>query len=141
MLYETKSAKETQKHGFDLGRNLKTGGVILLFGNLGAGKTTFIQGLARGLGIKQRVNSPTYIIARRYKLPPAGRRQRYLFHVDLYRLTSLSEVKNIGIEEMWENGNVVCIEWPELVEKIAPKAVKVQFNYANEKTRQIEIVY
>ncbi|MEK7127268.1 MAG: tRNA (adenosine(37)-N6)-threonylcarbamoyltransferase complex ATPase subunit type 1 TsaE, partial [Patescibacteria group bacterium] len=65
---ESKSPAQTRKLGFELGKKLINGGVVCLYGGLGAGKTTFIQGLARGLGIKQRVNSPTFIVARRYKL-------------------------------------------------------------------------
>ena len=136
MVYKTTSASQTKKIGYELGQKLKAGGLVLLTGDLGAGKTTFIQGLAKGIGVRQRVNSPTFIIARRYKLD-----DNFFFHIDLYRLTSSEEVENIGISEMWQKGNVVCIEWPELVEKSAPKAVKVKFTNADENHRQIEIIH
>lgn len=132
MVYKTKSARGTQKLGFVLGQKIKPGGVVFLYGDLGAGKTTFVQGLAKGLGIKQRVNSPTFIIARKYNK---------FFHVDLYRLTSLDEVKNIGLEEMFLNNNVVVVEWPELIESIAPPHIKVKFKPLNDNERQIEIIY
>lgn len=129
---ESKSAAQTRKLGFELAKKIKNGGVVCLSGGLGAGKTTFIQGLARGLGIKQRVNSPTFIVARRYKL-----KDKFFYHVDLYRLTSLEEAKAIGIEEMWDNNNVVVIEWPEIIEKILPKHIKVEFIIKNQNERQI----
>jgi tRNA threonylcarbamoyladenosine biosynthesis protein TsaE len=133
-VYKTQSAKETQQLGYELGQKIKKGGLVLLFGGLGSGKTTFVQGLARGLGIKQRVNSPTFIVARRYDL--AG---RFFYHVDLYRLTSLEDVRGIGLEEMWIGRNVVVIEWPELVEQIVPKHVKVRFAILGENEREITI--
>ncbi len=136
MEYKTKSAAETKKLGEKLAKKLKKGGVVCLYGDLGAGKTTFIQGLAWGLGIIQRVNSPTFIIARRYPLE-----SRYFYHVDLYRLTSLEEVKAIGIEEMWDNHNVMAIEWPEKIEQILPKYIKIKFKQIKNDERQIEIIY
>ncbi len=122
--------------GFELGEKIKTGGLVLLYGGLGAGKTTFIQGLAKGLGIRRRVISPTFMIARRYKY-----HKSYFFHIDLYRLTDRKEVKDIGIEEIWSKNNVVVIEWPELVEQIAPKHVKVKLKTINQNDREIEIIY
>lgn len=133
MLIFSKSSGDTKKFGEELGKKLlKTGGIVCLYGNLGAGKTTFIQGLAKGLKIKQRVNSPTFIIARQYN---------NFFHVDLYRLKTLVDAKNLGIEEMWSTNNVVCIEWPEIIEGILPKHIKVIFKTINENERQIEIIY
>ncbi len=109
----TKTAQETRNLGKKLAKEIKNGGVVCLYGDLGAGKTTFVQGVAKGLGIKQRITSPTFIIMRSY-----GR----LWHLDLYRLNSLEEIKALGIEEIWQNkNNILVIEWPEKIEPILPE--------------------
>lgn len=106
----TKSIKETQNFGKEFAAQIKGGGVVCLYGDLGAGKTTLVQGIARGLGIKKRVNSPTFVLIRQYK---------NIYHVDLYRLES---AKELGLEELWENpSNIILIEWPEIIESILPK--------------------
>ena len=106
----TKSARETQKVGQRLAQKIKNGGIVCLFGDLGAGKTTLVQGIARGLGIKQRITSPTFIIMRQY-----GK----LFHLDLYRL---DDIKNLGIEDIWQDpSNILLIEWPEKIVHLLPK--------------------
>lgn len=109
----TKTAEETRNYGKKLAEKIKNGGVVCLYGNLGAGKTTFVQGVAKGLGIKEKITSPTFIIMRSY-----GR----LWHLDLYRLNSLEEIKALGVEEIWQDKkNILIIEWPEKIEKILPE--------------------
>lgn len=106
----TKSTKETQNFGKKLAQKIAGGGIICLYGDLGAGKTTLVQGIIAGLGIKKRVVSPTFIIMRNY-----GR----VSHVDLYRLDDAS---NLGLEELWQNPkNIILIEWPEKIENLLPK--------------------
>ncbi len=113
MTLTTKSALETKKLGEKLSKRFTKGVVVCLRGELGAGKTTFIQGVAKGLKIKKRINSPTFIIARRYD---------NFWHIDLYRLTSYKEAYAIGIEEIInDKTSVVLIEWPEKIKKILPK--------------------
>lgn len=106
----TKSAAETQRLGETLAKKMAGGEVVCFYGDLGAGKTTLIQGIARGLGIKRRIISPTFIIVRQY-----GK----LFHIDLYRV---DDPKNLGLEELWQDPtNILLIEWPEKIEALLPK--------------------
>lgn len=109
---KTKSAGETQKFGEEFAKDLEGGGVVFLYGELGAGKTTFVQGLARGLGIKKRIVSPTFILARWYPLP----RGNFFWHVDLYRLTDPREIEGLGLPEIAkEKNNIMVVEWPEKI--------------------------
>lgn len=109
----TKTAQETRNYGKKLAEKIKNGGVVCLYGNLGAGKTTLVQGIAKGLGIKQKITSPTFVIMRQYS---------NLYHLDLYRLNSFEEIKILGVEEIWQDkNNILIIEWPEKIEEILPK--------------------
>lgn len=128
----TKNTEETKRLAFEIAAKIKPGITICLYGDLGSGKTTFTRFLVEGLGIENRVQSPTFVIARKYG---------YVNHVDLYRLTSEEEVKDIGIEEMIsDKDSVTIIEWPEIVENILPKEiVKIYFDYIDEDTRKIKI--
>lgn len=124
--------------GADFAKKVQGGGVVCLIGNLGAGKTTFSQGLARGLGIKQNIISPTFILERRYKLPAT----KTLVHIDLYRLNTIEEAKGIGIEEtMADPNNIVVIEWPEKIESLLPRQKwEVRLETITENERKIEIL-
>lgn len=109
----TKTAQQTRNFGKKLAKKIKTGGVVCLYGDLGAGKTTLVQGIAQGLGIKKRLVSPTFVIMRQYG---------NLYHLDLYRLNNLEEIKALGIGEIWQDKkNILVIEWPEKIEKILPE--------------------
>lgn len=116
----TKSAQETQRFGRKFASGLKGGEVIALVGELGGGKTTFVQGLARGLGIKERIISPTFILRRDY-----NGRSKKLVHVDLYRLEERveEEFKNLGIEDDLREGAVVVIEWADKLQGLLPPSV------------------
>lgn len=99
---------------------------MALSGNLGSGKTTFIQGLAKGLGIKQRIISPTFILMREYttKFKCQMPNVKTFYHIDFYRLEKdvESELRNLGIEEIWgKRENIVAIEWAEKVKSVLPK--------------------
>lgn len=136
MVTKTSSREETQKLGEELGKKLKSGGVICLYGGLGAGKTTLTQGIAKGLGVEQKIISPTFILMRRYEVG-----ESFFYHVDLYRLNDLEEVKGLGIEEiMSDPKNIVIIEWPEKLESLLPKHSKVKIKSINEGEREIEII-
>ncbi|MBU3957294.1 tRNA (adenosine(37)-N6)-threonylcarbamoyltransferase complex ATPase subunit type 1 TsaE [Patescibacteria group bacterium] len=114
----THSPRETQKLGEKISADLKLGDILALYGELGSGKTTFIQGLARGLGIKKRVISPTFVFIRQY--PVAGHRSPVTFyHVDLYRINEVTEAKGLGLEEIFADpGAIVVIEWADRIKEI-----------------------
>ena len=134
----TINSRETQRLGREIGAKLKGGEVLALQGDLGAGKTTFIQGLAKGLGIKKTIVSPTFIIVRRY--PVSGR--RHLYHVDLYRLEEEigKELENLGLTDEWgRKENIVVIEWADKARNEIPKsAIWIEFEYVDEHKRKIK---
>lgn len=123
--------------GRKLGSEIGPGTTISLTGELGAGKTTFIQGLAEGLGVKGRINSPTFIIMREYPGKPE------FIHADLYRLEGDvgKEVENLGLMDVIKEGNaVVVIEWAEKMKDLLPKdTINIKFDIIDEKSRKIII--
>lgn len=129
----TQSALQTQKLGEKIGRDLKPPIVIALYGDLGSGKTTFIQGLAKGLGIKKRITSPTFVFVKKY--------HPNFYHIDLYRIEKTKEVKSLGLEEIFsEPKTVMAIEWAEKIKEMLPKnRIDIWFNYLNQNQRKIEI--
>lgn len=123
MLCQTNSAKETYNLGKKNANCLRGGDILTLSGELGAGKTVFIKGLAVGFGIKQTVRSPSFNLMKIYKLP-AKKTIKHFVHLDCYRLRSAQEVIDIGLLEHLGAPNTICaIEWPE---KIAPLLKKFQ---------------
>ena len=116
--YETSSPEETQSLGREISTELMCGDCLALEGNLGAGKTIFVRGLAEGLGCDVHlVSSPTYVLVQEYP----GRNGLSFFHIDVYRMTEPEvELSDLGLEEMLENG-VVAIEWADRVEKTLPR--------------------
>ncbi len=106
----TVDAGDTRALAGALAELCRPGDVILLTGGLGAGKTTFAQGFARSLGVREPVTSPTFTLVRHYDLP-AGRAVRQLLHADVYRLESLAEVVDLGLPELADDGAVVLVEW------------------------------
>lgn len=110
MEYVSNSPEETEALGAALADKLKPGAVVAFSGDLGAGKTAFVRGLARGLGITERVTSPTFTIVNEYE---GGRLP--LFHFDMYRLGSSDELFNIGWEDYLVRGGVCAVEWSENV--------------------------
>jgi tRNA threonylcarbamoyladenosine biosynthesis protein TsaE len=108
--------EETQKIAGEIAKGLKAGDVLALFGDLGAGKTTFVQGIAQGLGVESRIISPTFIILRTYPL-----KSKKFYHVDLYRIENEKEVEEIGLKEILkEKKDIVAIEWAEKIQNILP---------------------
>ena len=114
--YTTAGEEQTEALGFRLGQLIQPGAVIAYTGDLGAGKTAFTRGLARGLGIPDRVTSPTFTIVNEYE---GGRLP--LFHFDMYRLGSSDELFDIGWEDYLARGGVCAVEWSERVSDALPE--------------------
>lgn len=122
----SKNEKETLTLGAALGRACRGGEVFALLGELGVGKTKFLQGLAKGLGVKGRVNSPTFNIWKMYKIKDRGARVKIFCHLDAYRLRRARDLASLGVEEYFSRPDtVVAIEWAEKVKKIWPEGVKI----------------
>ncbi len=130
----SKSKNQTQKLAAVLAKKIlriknKDGASVLaLYGELGSGKTTFVQGFMRGLGVKHHITSPTFIIFRKHKLATSDKRQRICFecvyHLDLYRIDKKSEILKLGFKKIINNPqNIVLIEWPEKIKSFLPKNV------------------
>lgn len=120
-VWQTQNEQQTEDAGRALAETLRGGEVITLRGDLGAGKTVFTRGLARGLGIASPILSPTFTIVREY----TGRLK--LYHFDFYRLTEAEELGEIGFEEYMQSDAVVVIEWAELFPEVLPaRRISVQ---------------
>ena len=134
MEFLTNSPEETEAVGAALGRILNPGAVIAYRGDLGAGKTAFTRGLARGLGYAEPVTSPTYTIVNEYlggRLP--------LFHFDMYRLASSDDLWDIGWEDYLDRNGVCAVEWSENVEDAMENAILVTIEKTGEESRRITI--
>jgi tRNA threonylcarbamoyladenosine biosynthesis protein TsaE len=124
----------------------RAGDLVLLVGDLGAGKTTFAQGFGRALGVTEPVTSPTFTLVRRYPLDRAGssaavRGIRSLVHVDLYRLDTLGEVADLGLAELIEDGGVGLVEWGDVaVEVLGTELLSVRFEVVDDERRRITLV-
>ncbi len=134
MEFITNSPEETEKVGEELGRVLKPGTVLAYTGDLGAGKTAFTRGLARGLGATEQVTSPTYTIVNEYL---SGRMP--LFHFDMYRLSSADDLWDIGWEDYLDRGGVCAVEWSENVEEAMDGAIWVKIAKLGDSQRKITI--
>lgn len=144
----SESAEQTFEFAKTLAKKLKAGDIIALYGELGAGKTVFVQGLAAGLGFEGRVFSPTFIIARPYKLTGGSQKMaekksiENFYHIDLYRIEKADDLETLGIEDFLADKTGICaIEWPEKIEKWLPrKTLKIKLGIVNEGTRKISLV-
>ncbi len=167
--YITKSAEETQNVGEELGKSLQKGIIITLSGDLGYGKTTFVQGFAKGLGITHRIISPTFVVIRKYEIQIKNQiannknihskgsrvgtnpivaeakadkeKLEIFYHIDLYRMQSVHELESLGIKEILEDPEaVVMIEWPEKLGELLPEErIDVKFEYLGEDRRRISM--
>jgi tRNA threonylcarbamoyladenosine biosynthesis protein TsaE len=137
----TESAKETKKLAYKIAKTLKGGEVLALSGNLGSGKTTFVQGLAEGLCIKERVLSPSYVLMRKHYVKGSITGIKNLYHIDLYRLSGAEEAEAIGLTELFgKKENVVVIEWAERANDIFGKdALHIDFQYGKGNERKITL--
>jgi len=144
----TKSAKQTQKLGKELAQqiflekdkeNKKSATVLGLEGNLGGGKTTFLQGFADGLGIKEKILSPTFAVAKRFKVK--GKHFENFYHIDCYRINNIKDMKSLGFRDIILNPkNIVAIEWAEIVKKNLPKStIIIKFVFVDKNKRGIII--
>lgn len=134
MTFVTHSPAETERLGEKLAEKLTPGAVLAYRGELGAGKTAFTRGLARGLGYTDPVTSPTYTIVNEYlggRLP--------LFHFDMYRLSSAEDLWDIGWEDYLDRGGVCAVEWSENVAEALPDAIIVTIRKVDDTTRQITV--
>lgn len=153
----TKSAEETKKIATNLAQDLKKcpfktspegrqlslkhAFIIALEGNLGSGKTTFIQGLAVGLGVEENVLSPTFLILKNF--PITLKNYKNFYHIDTYRLKNLEELIELGFKEIIKNPkNIVVIEWADKIKKILPKNIaKIEFINLGKNKRKIIVSF
>ena len=141
----TYNLSQTQKIAKQLARdvlknkNNKKSFVLALEGDLGSGKTSFVQGFAKGLGIKEKILSPTFILMKKFTIHNSQFKNFY--HLDCYRLQKPKEILNLGFKEIISNPqNIVVIEWADRIKKILPKdIVWIKFTFIDEKTREIII--
>ena len=134
MRFVTHDPEATEALGTQLAMQLHPGDVIAFFGDLGAGKTAFTRGLARGLGIEEPVTSPTYTIVNEYlsgKMP--------LFHFDMYRLESSDELFDIGWEDYLARGGICAVEWSENVEDALADSIRICIRRISDQEREIVI--
>ena len=146
--FESHSSVETKQLGEEFARSLlkktalqKIAAIVALHGDLGAGKTTFTQGFARGLGINRRLISPTFVIMRRYAIPTAkGKTTRFknLYHIDAYRLKNPDGLETLGLKVIFSDPTaIILIEWPENIKKILPaKTIKIEFEHSRKENER-----
>lgn len=147
MEFISKSIGETQKIAKNLAQKIirtKRGGVIALEGELGAGKTTFIQGFAKALGIKEKIKSPTFVLMKKYTIAKSFKLKAIsLYHFDCYRIRDYKDLKILNLKEIFESSrNIILIEWAERIKKIIPKKhVKIHIDHIDKNTRKLTIDY
>ena len=130
----TKNYKETILLGERIGRSLKTDDIVALSGCLGAGKTTLIQGIAKGLGVQNWVTSPTFTLINEFE----GKLN--LYHIDLYRIENIDDAEDLAIEEYFTKGGVTVIEWAEKIDSILPaETIRIGIKIVSENERSIDI--
>jgi tRNA threonylcarbamoyladenosine biosynthesis protein TsaE len=130
----TSDRNETILLGERIGKSLKAGDIVALSGELGAGKTTLIQGIAKGLGIRDWVTSPTFTIINEFKGTVN------LYHVDLYRIDRMEDALDVEIEEYFTKGGVTVIEWAEKIKPLLPdKTIEINMDIISDNKRKIKI--
>jgi len=130
----TNSVNETKKFASSFAKKLKKSDILCLCGDLGSGKTTFVQGLAKGLGVKGLPTSPSFVLLNIYsgKFP--------LYHFDLYRLNNTDEIRNLGYEEFFYGDGITAIEWAEKLKELTPKKyIEIKFKILEKNKREIII--
>lgn len=133
MKVKTYSERETINTGKKFARILKERDVVVLEGDLGGGKTTFVKGLLKGLGSKQRVLSPSFTLMREYKV-----KKLFVYHLDLYRLKR-ADALNLGLEDfLYSDKSISLIEWGGKVKQDLDKYIKVEFSFLGENSRCLE---
>jgi len=143
--YTTKNFLQTQKIGEKFAADIlkmplqKTAVVLSFNGNLGGGKTTFIQGFAKGLGVKRKILSPTFVVMKRFEL--SGKNFKNFYHIDCYRLKDEKDILELDFKKILSNPeNIIAVEWPEKIKKaLSKKIVKLYFNFVDKNIREINI--
>ncbi|MBI3318132.1 MAG: tRNA (adenosine(37)-N6)-threonylcarbamoyltransferase complex ATPase subunit type 1 TsaE [Candidatus Omnitrophica bacterium] len=137
MEWISSSPDETRRLGRKLAEDLKPQDVIALTGEIGSGKTTFVQGIAEGLGVPSgRVASPSFVLIREYH---GGRIP--LYHADLYRLNALPEAQTLGLEEYFEQGGVTVIEWADRLPDLLPlEHLEIRFEVVDPERRSLRVM-
>ncbi len=134
----THSARETEDAGSRFANDLKAGDIVLLSGELGAGKTTFVQGVGRTLNVKSRIISPTFVLLRKHK-GKKGSKKINLYHIDLYRLEGSLDIRNLGLDDIFEDvSGIFLIEWGEKHENLRA-TYEVAIEVLNNDERKIRI--
>jgi len=133
----TKNSQETQKLAQGIGLKLKPKKILALYGDLGAGKTTFLQGLAKGLGVKRRVVSPTFVFLKEYPIL----NDSTFYHLDLYRIENSQDALGLGLKEIFNDPKaIVVIEWADKIKDLLPKErTDIYFDYLSDQERKITI--
>ena len=134
----TNSAEETYEFGKKIAKHFKGGNILLLVGELGAGKTTLIKGLAAGFGVKNEITSPTFTLMNHYHT--RHHKIKNIIHIDTYRLKDAQELKDIGIEDYLSEPDSLCvIEWPEKIIGLLQnkKTITIDIEHVEEKKRKI----
>lgn len=140
----TKSLDETKKLAIKLAHKLKPKDVVALYGDLGSGKTTFTRFLVEALNINVRVQSPTFVLLRKYSAVNAGDTNQDIntvYHLDLYRLQNTSDLSELGLEELFEDKTALTIiEWPEIAQGLLPKeTINIKFETLTDGTKRISL--
>ena len=131
----SKSFLETEKLGRDFAGHTKPGDVILLYGDLGSGKTTFVKGFLKGLEFSGGVTSPTFSLINEYEA------SKKVIHIDCYREENLQRWINLGIEDYFNGANIVIVEWPEILSDIIPDhAIKIKIRHIREDVREFTLL-
>jgi tRNA threonylcarbamoyladenosine biosynthesis protein TsaE len=137
VVFQTRSTSETIRIGKRIGRLLKAGDVVALVGELGAGKTQYIKGLAAGVGI----GNPTYISSPSFTLINEYPGKIPFYHVDLFRLEREKEAEELGLEDYFQGGGITAIEWADKIPSLLPKEMLfIHIAYTGKKTRSIEMI-
>lgn len=136
-IYKTESAAETEKIGFLLGESISQPQVVAMFGELGAGKTAFTRGFAKGMGIDSDVSSPTFALVNEYR-----GKDKTLYHFDMYRISGWDDLYSTGYFDYLDEGAVLIIEWSENIEAVLPEnCIRVEITKTeNPNERNIEII-
>jgi tRNA threonylcarbamoyladenosine biosynthesis protein TsaE len=139
-----RNVRQTQSVAKNFAKLLKGGEILALAGQLGSGKTTFIQGLAKELGVVGNINSPTFVLLKEYPFKKNGK-NLILCHFDAYRLKKTKEIEEIGLADYFKNKNVICvIEWADKIKsvlgKISAKIIWIKFEYIGKTKRRLKIL-
>ena len=128
---DSASPADTRRAGADFSSSLKRGDIVALEGELGSGKTTFVQGVVSGLGLKSEVTSPTFALVHEYGQPAE------VIHIDCYRVASLDRWISLGVTDYFDGSTVCLVEWPEvLAPLLPPDTIRLQFSLGSDEQRR-----